>query len=45
MHRRTWVALAVMAATTLAAPLVQAQGKDIKIAVIASKTAALEAYA
>jgi branched-chain amino acid transport system substrate-binding protein len=45
MHRRTWVAMAALAATTFAAPLVHAQGKDIKIAIIASKTGPLEAYA
>ena len=33
MKRRTWVALATLAASTLAAPLAFAQaGKDIKIA-------------
>mgnify|MGYP000909731251 FL=1 len=45
MHRRTWVALAAVAATAFAAPLAQAQAKDIKIAIIASKTGPLEAYA
>jgi branched-chain amino acid transport system substrate-binding protein len=37
--------MAALAATTFAAPLVQAQAKDIKIAIIASKTGPLEAYA
>ena len=45
MHRRSLIALAALAATALAAPLAQAQGKDIKIAIIASKTGPLEAYA
>ena len=45
MHRRNLITLAALAASTLAAPLVHAQGKDIKIAIIASKTGALEAYA
>ena len=45
MHRRNLIALAALAASTIAAPLVQAQGKDIKIAIIASKTGPLEAYA
>ena len=45
MHRRNLIALAALAATTLVAPLAQAQAKDIKIAIIASKTGPLEAYA
>ena len=46
MHRRTWVALAALAASAFAAPLAFAQaGKEIKIALIASKTGPLEAYA
>ncbi|MBI5277277.1 MAG: substrate-binding domain-containing protein [Burkholderiales bacterium] len=45
MHRRTWVALAAVAAA-LASPIAAlAQAKDIKIAIIASKTGPLEAYA
>ena len=32
MKRRSWVALAALAATTLAAPLAFAQAKDIKTA-------------
>jgi len=48
MHRRTLVALAGIAATalTVMTPLAaQAQDKEIRIALIASKTGALEAYA
>ena len=45
MHRRNLIALAALAATTLVAPLAQAQAKEIKIAIIASKTGPLEAYA
>ncbi len=49
MHHRNWVtASALMAATlaaTLAAPLAFGQGKEIRIAIIASKTGPLEAYA
>ncbi len=48
MHRRTLVALAAIAATTLTAmtPLMaQAQDKEVRIALIASKTGPLEAYA
>ncbi len=48
MHRRTLVALAAIAATTLTAmmPLTaQAQAKEVRIALIASKTGPLEAYA
>jgi branched-chain amino acid transport system substrate-binding protein len=45
MQRRSWVALAALAASALASPMAMAQAKDIKIAVIASKTGPLEAYA
>ena len=46
MHRRTWVALAALAVSAFAAPAAFAQaGKEIKIALIASKTGPLEAYA
>ena len=45
MHRRNWVALAALAAATLVSPAALAQAKDIKIALIASKTGPLEAYA
>ena len=45
MHRRHWVALAAIAATAFTTSAAFAQGKDIKIAVIASKTGPLEAYA
>ena len=48
MHRRTLVALAAIAATALTAmtPLTaQAQDKEVRIALIASKTGPLEAYA
>jgi branched-chain amino acid transport system substrate-binding protein len=44
MHRRTWVALAALAASSLASTLAVAQGKDLKIAHIYSRTGALEAY-
>jgi branched-chain amino acid transport system substrate-binding protein len=44
MQRRTWVALAALAASTLAAPLAFAQAKDLKIAHIYSRTGPLEAY-
>lgn len=43
MQRRTWVA-AALAAATLASPLAWAQGKDIKIAHVYSRTGPLEAY-
>lgn len=43
MHRRTWVAAAI-AAATLASPAVWAQAKDIKIAHVYSRTGPLEAY-
>ena len=42
MQRRTW-ALAALAAT-LASPLAFAQGKDLKIAHVYSRTGPLEAY-
>jgi len=46
MFRRHWLALAAFATTAIAAPIAMAQGKpDIKIALIASKTGPLEAYA
>ena len=45
MHRRNLIALAALAATTLAASGAWAQPKDIRIALIASKTGPLEAYA
>jgi branched-chain amino acid transport system substrate-binding protein len=49
MLRRTWVARAALSAIamacTLAAPLAFGQSKEIKIAIIASKTGPLEAYA
>ncbi|MES2482755.1 MAG: substrate-binding domain-containing protein [Pseudomonadota bacterium] len=44
MHRRSLIALATLAAA-IASPLALAQSKDIKIALIASKTGPLEAYA
>jgi branched-chain amino acid transport system substrate-binding protein len=46
MQRRTWVALAALAAGVLASSgaLAQAKGKDIKIAHIYSRTGPLEAY-
>ena len=44
MHRRTWVALAALAASTFVVPFAFAQGKDIKIAHIYSRTGPLEAY-
>ena len=43
MHRRNLISLAILA-TAFAAPAFS-QSKDIKIAVIASKTGPLEAYA
>jgi branched-chain amino acid transport system substrate-binding protein len=45
MQRRTWVALAALAASALISPVALAQPKDIRIALIASKTGPLEAYA
>jgi branched-chain amino acid transport system substrate-binding protein len=44
MQRRTWVALAALAATALSSSLAFAQGKDLKIAHIYSRTGPLEAY-
>lgn len=44
MHRRTLIALAALA-TAFVSPLAMSQAKDIKIAIIASKTGPLEAYA
>ena len=43
MHRRTWVAAAV-AAATLASPALWAQSKEIRIAHVYSRTGPLEAY-
>ncbi len=49
MHRRTWVTRAALSATAIAcafiSPLAVAQSKEIRIALIASKTGPLEAYA
>ena len=45
MHRRTLVALAALAATTLSSPGAFAQSKEIRIAHVYGKTGALEAYA
>ncbi|MBL8336596.1 MAG: substrate-binding domain-containing protein [Rhodoferax sp.] len=45
MHRRTLIALAALAATTLGAVGAHAQSKEVRIALIASKTGPLEAYA
>lgn len=44
MQRRTTLALATLAAAALASPLAMAQAKDVKIALIYSKTGPLEAY-
>jgi branched-chain amino acid transport system substrate-binding protein len=44
MHRRTWVALAALAASAFTIPTALAQAKDIKIAHIYSRTGPLEAY-
>jgi len=45
MQRRTWVALAALAASAFSAPMAFGQaGKDIKIAHIYSRTGPLEAY-
>ena len=44
MQRRTWVALAALAASVLAFPPAFGQGKEIKIAHIYSRTGPLEAY-
>jgi len=43
MQRRTWVALAALAASAFAAPLAFAQAKELKIAHIYSRTGPLEA--
>ncbi len=45
MHRRNILALATLAISTLVAPAAMAQAKEVKIALIASKTGPLEAYA
>ncbi|MCY7304647.1 MAG: substrate-binding domain-containing protein [Rhodoferax sp.] len=45
MHRRTLVALAILAATVVATSGALAQAKEIRIALIAQKTGPLEAYA
>ncbi len=44
MQRRTWVALAALAASAFTMPLAFGQGKDIKIAHVYSRTGPLEAY-
>jgi branched-chain amino acid transport system substrate-binding protein len=44
MQRRTWVALAALAASTFAVPLAFGQAKEIKIAHVYSRTGPLEAY-
>ncbi len=44
MQRRTWVALAALAASALSAPLAFGQAKDIRIAHVYSRTGPLEAY-
>ena len=44
MQRRTWVALAALAATSLATPFALAQSGEIKIAHVYSRTGPLEAY-
>ena len=44
MQRRTTLALATLAAAALATPLALAQAKDVKLALIYSKTGPLEAY-
>jgi branched-chain amino acid transport system substrate-binding protein len=44
MQRRTWVALAALAASAFALPQAFGQAKDIKIAHIYSRTGPLEAY-
>jgi branched-chain amino acid transport system substrate-binding protein len=44
MLRRTWVALAALTASSFVLPGAFAQGKDIKIAHVYSRTGALEAY-
>jgi len=44
MHRRTWVALAALAASAFTLPAAFGQAKEIKIAHIYSRTGPLEAY-
>jgi len=44
MQRRTWVALAALAAAALATPLAWSQSKEIRIAHVYSRTGPLEAY-
>jgi branched-chain amino acid transport system substrate-binding protein len=44
MHRRTWVALAALAASAFTLPTAFGQAKEIKIAHIYSRTGPLEAY-
>ncbi|RPE72657.1 amino acid/amide ABC transporter substrate-binding protein (HAAT family) [Tibeticola sediminis] len=44
MQRRTTLALATLAAAALVTPLALAQAKDVKLALIYSKTGPLEAY-
>ena len=44
MQRRTWVALAALAASAFTVPLAFGQAKEIKIAHIYSRTGPLEAY-
>ncbi|MEO8856117.1 MAG: ABC transporter substrate-binding protein, partial [Burkholderiaceae bacterium] len=45
MHRRNLIALAAVSAGLISAPAAFAQSKEIRIAIIASKTGPLEAYA
>ncbi|MBC5783030.1 substrate-binding domain-containing protein [Ramlibacter sp. USB13] len=44
MQRRTWAAIAALAATAFAAPLAWSQANEIRIAHIYSRTGPLEAY-
>jgi branched-chain amino acid transport system substrate-binding protein len=44
MQRRSWLALAAIAASALTSPLALGQAKDVKIAHIYSRTGPLEAY-
>ncbi|MBX3588020.1 MAG: substrate-binding domain-containing protein [Ramlibacter sp.] len=44
MHRRSWVALAALAATAFTSPFALAQSKEIRIAHVHSITGPLEAY-
>ena len=44
MQRRTWVAIAALAASAFASPLAWSQAKEIRIAHIYSRTGPLEAY-